>query len=81
LTSSNTYDHPRNENIFYELFLQDYNGDLIDVPVLIRNFKDINGGTPNDASQTDESQYRLVRRFFIFDTRSGTEGTNSYVKE
>eukprot|EP00351_Strombidinopsis_sp_SopsisLIS2011_P002495 CAMPEP_0116870894 /NCGR_PEP_ID=MMETSP0463-20121206/1010_1 /TAXON_ID=181622 /ORGANISM="Strombidinopsis sp, Strain SopsisLIS2011" /LENGTH=70 /DNA_ID=CAMNT_0004508303 /DNA_START=1008 /DNA_END=1220 /DNA_ORIENTATION=- len=35
LTSENKYDHPTNENIFYDLFLVDYNGDLIDVPVLI----------------------------------------------
>jgi len=35
LFSANEFDHPANENIFYELYLQDYNGDLIDVPVLI----------------------------------------------
>lgn len=29
--------------MFYELFIEDYNGDLIDVPVLIRNFYDKNG--------------------------------------
>jgi hypothetical protein len=46
--STNKYDHPSNENIFYELYLQDYNGDLIDVPVLIRNFNDESGGTPNE---------------------------------
>lgn len=38
LTSSNAYDHPPEQNIFYELYLQDYNGDLLDVPVLINNF-------------------------------------------
>ena len=43
LTSSNPYDHPSNENIFYEMFIVDYNGNLIDVPVLITNFLDING--------------------------------------
>jgi len=38
LTSSSAYDHPANQNMFYELYIQDYNGDLIDVPVLIRNY-------------------------------------------
>lgn len=47
LTSLNEYDHPKNENMFYELYIQDYNGDLIDVPVLIRNLYDKNGQTPN----------------------------------
>lgn len=40
LTSLNEYDHPRNENMFYEPYIQDYNGNLIDVPVLIRNIFD-----------------------------------------
>lgn len=78
LTSSNQYDHPKNENMFYELFIQDFNGDLIDVPVLIRNLNDKNGLKPNAADQIDESQYRLVRRFFIYDTKSGIEGAGNY---
>jgi hypothetical protein len=40
LTSTSTYDHPEQQNIFYELYIQDYNGDLIDVPVLITNMQD-----------------------------------------
>jgi hypothetical protein len=35
LFSKSKYDRPENENVFYELYLQDYNGDMIDVPVLI----------------------------------------------
>ncbi len=38
LTSKNLFERPSNANIFYELFLIDFNGDLIDVPVLIPNF-------------------------------------------
>ena len=38
LTSSSIFDHPTNENVFYELYIKDYNGDLIDVPVLVTNF-------------------------------------------
>ena len=29
---------PKNANIFYEMYLVDYNGDLIDVPVKINNY-------------------------------------------
>jgi len=32
------------------MFIVDYNGNLIDVPVLITNFMDINGQTPNQGS-------------------------------
>ena len=35
LNSPNVYEVPRNANRFYELFLIDYNGNFIDVPVLI----------------------------------------------
>ena len=37
LISKLDYVTPRSANRFYELFLVDYNGDLIDVPVLITN--------------------------------------------
>lgn len=79
LISSSIYDHPEQENLFYELYLQDYNGDLIDIPVLIRNFQDATGQRVNDAGQTDQTKWRLTRRFFLFDTKSGIEGTNGYV--
>lgn len=49
LTSLNEYDHPPEQNIFYELYIEDYNGDLIDVPVLIRNLQDSNGNRPNEG--------------------------------
>jgi hypothetical protein len=38
-------DLPKTTNIFYDLFLEDFNGDLIDVPILIDNLK--NGDNPN----------------------------------
>lgn len=47
LTSTSAYDHFKNENIFYEMYLQDFNGDLIDVPVLVQNMQDRNGNRPN----------------------------------
>ncbi|CDW85678.1 meckelin isoform 4 [Stylonychia lemnae] len=80
LTSSQAYDHPENQNIFYELYIQDYNGDLIDVPVLIRNFQDAQGQKPNEESVLNQNTWRLVRRFFMFDTISGIEGTDGYKK-
>lgn len=82
LTSSSAFDHPASMNIFYELYLVDYNGDLIDVPVLVNNMQDKVGNRPNlDSSSGNENGWRLVRRFFIFDTKSGVEGgTDKYVK-
>lgn len=74
LTSLSPYDHPKNQNMFYELYIKDFNGDLIDVPVLIQNMYDRNGGKPNIDASSDENGWRLVRRFFLFDTKSGVEG-------
>ena len=54
LFSSNTFDHPRNENIFYELYLEDYNGDLIDIPVLITSLQK-GVATPN--AKEDSSKW------------------------
>ena len=64
----NPQEYPRNANVFYEMFLEDYNGDLIDVPVLIRNYKHENIYDNLDA---DKTRWKLVRRFFIYDTVSG----------
>lgn len=50
------------------MFLIDYNGNLIDVPVLISNVVGPQGDTPNRES--DNSRWILTRRFFLFDTIS-----------
>jgi Meckelin (Transmembrane protein 67) len=61
--------------MFFELYLVDYNDDLIDVPVLIKNMQDKDGNKPNtDSSIGQESGWRLTHRFFLFDTKSGVEG-------
>jgi hypothetical protein len=39
LISNIENDLPKTANFFYDLFLEDYNGDLIDVPVLVSNLK------------------------------------------
>ncbi len=67
---------PQEANKFYELFLEDANGDLIDVPVLIENYIDEGGDTPNEGKATDT--WEFSRRFFIYDTISGIEGQGEY---
>lgn len=69
LVSLNKFEVPRKANRFYELFLVDYNGDLIDVPVKIENVISPTGDEPN--MEEDMSQWILTRRFFMFDTISG----------
>ena len=38
---------PQTANYFYELYLENINEDLVDVPVLIKNFRDSEGDYPN----------------------------------
>jgi hypothetical protein len=47
------------------------------VPVLIKNFKDKNGNSPNEGSVLSDS-WRFVRRFMIFDTLSGIDQVGGY---
>ena len=46
------------------------------MPVLIKNFRDIEGGAPNESYKYDTS--RLVHRFFIYDTISGIDQKGGY---
>jgi len=48
------------------------------VPVVVRNFKDEDGNSPNE--EDDDSNWRLFRRFFIYDTVSGIEGEGDYAR-
>ena len=51
------------------------------MPVLIKNFKDVTGQQRNmDTSAGKESSWRLTRRFFLVDTKSGISGTDGYVR-
>lgn len=61
---------PRDRNVFFDLFLEDGTGELIDIPIMIKNFRDRRGNMPNTDNKID-SNSRLVRRFFIYDTVSG----------
>lgn len=47
LVSSNIYEVPRKANRFYELYLEDYNGHMIDIPALIANVNSDQGDFPN----------------------------------
>lgn len=49
---------------------------MIDVPVLIRNFNNSKGLTPNTGTFSDD--WRMTRRFFIYDTVSGIDQPNGY---
>ena len=51
--------------------MEDYNGDMLDIPVLITNIYDELGGTPNE--ELEDQNWILTRRFFLFDTISGIE--------
>jgi len=68
---------PETANKFYEMFIEDTDGTLIDVPVRVWTLIDASGDTPNAAD--NEALYVLVRRFFIFDTVSGIEGAGEYL--
>ena len=59
------------ETYFYDMFLEDEDGELLDVPILIKNYED------NDGSSEDK--WQLVRRFFLVDNLSGLEGEDAYV--
>lgn len=72
-----TIDIP-NVNIFYEMFLEDFNGDLIDIPVLIDNFVDSGLTYPNRENENDPDSWRFVRRFFKYENVSAIEGTGEY---
>lgn len=73
LTSLFEFDKPQTANLFYDIFLEDYNGDLIDVPLLIKNLekggKKLNRNRGGDNIIKDD--WVLTRRFFMFETISG----------
>mmetsp|Transcript_28647 Transcript_28647/g.35491 ORF Transcript_28647/g.35491 Transcript_28647/m.35491 type:complete len:94 (-) Transcript_28647:1697-1978(-) len=69
LMSDNKWERPRLENFFFELYLRDFNDNLIDVPLLVENTASESGGYPNQSD--DRSRWILTRRFFLFDTVSG----------
>ena len=61
---------PDEANILYELYLEDDNKKLIDIPVLIRNYM-LNKDNPAPNRETDKSKWKMARRFMVIDTASG----------
>jgi hypothetical protein len=66
-----------NLNNFFELFMVDFNGDLIDVPVLITNFVDSDLQFPN-AGESFSETWRFTRRFFLYENVSAIVGAGEY---
>ena len=58
-------DAPSESNIFFEMFVMDNDNNMIEVPVLI-NQTDKLASDPSD-------DWKLVRRFFMYDTLSGMD--------
>ena len=73
LTAQSTF--PKAANRFYDMFLVDYDGSLIDVPVKVNQLYDSAGEQANKGE--DEKKWVLTRRFFIFDTVSGVSGDDA----
>lgn len=69
--------YPKNVNIFYEMYLVDYNGNLIDVPVKMWNQQERQGGQYTNQ-QPNMNEWQLTRRFFIYDTVSGISEANGF---
>jgi hypothetical protein len=53
-------------NYLYDIFLEDYNKDLIDVPVRMYMLSDA-----KKEEETEMKYWKLYRRFFLFDTITG----------
>ena len=58
------------ETVFYELFLKDVDGNLVDVPARILNYENVVGTTPN-WDQKPMGDFVFVRRFFLYDNIYG----------
>ena len=63
---------PKQANIFYDMYLEDWNGNLIDVPVYVTNL--LRFGAAND--NVLEEQRVLTRRFFVLETLTGVQDEN-----
>ena len=71
---------PNEANFFFDLFIMDRNKNLIDVPVLIRNLRNKKGDLINTGTTISDS-WRLVRRFFVYDTVSAITLLEGYSKK
>jgi hypothetical protein len=72
LVQWNPDDLPEEANAFFDLFIEDANKQLIDVPVLIRNYRGTGGKIPNVGTEIVDT-WKFTRRFFVYDTISGID--------
>ena len=80
----------REANTFFEVFLEDSNGELIDIPVIMTNWdsgkktiEDPSRSRPNINHDSIVDEWQMVRRFFIIDTITGIKDVKtepSYVR-
>ena len=64
----------KQEQYFYELFLQLANGSYVDVPVVFADYRNANQQNPN-ADRGNFDNFLYSRRYFLVDSVSGVEGT------
>lgn len=72
-------DLPQSANTFFDLFILNAEGNLIDVPVLIRNYRGVKGAAVNSGDFSDSWQF--TRRFFVYDTLSGIDQVNGFANK
>ena len=65
---------PAEPNVLYELYLEDKAKQLIDIPVLIRNYRVSEEDTKEPNRSEDKADWKMARRFLILDTITGVEG-------
>jgi len=84
-------DQKKDANTFFEVFLEDSDGVLIDIPIIITNWdngkkptaEEPNKSLPNYDHDLIRDEWRMVRRFFTIDTISGIKDSKtepSYVR-
>lgn len=64
------------------MFLEDWNGNLIDVPVYVTNLRK-NGAANSEIPDADSDQWVLTRRFVVLETLTGVQedgGTPEYLR-
>lgn len=69
---------PKDANYFFDLYIKDRNENLIDVPIVVKNYRK---GEKLVNSGSLSNDWQLVRRFFIYDGVSGYADANSFLSK
>jgi meckelin len=72
---STIYDKP--QTTFFELYFKEQSGNYIDVPILVTNMRNADSQIINKESSS-QSNWKLTRRFFIWDNISGYDNKVKY---